>query len=161
MQKNEVYKTLETRPKTLDDIMIENNKATQTLVVIKAGTTVYPGETLVTNDGGKTFYPAYKEEYIFTKEDYLLGNEVVHEMYVYEARESNPPADSILDNTKWKNKGKFVVNGSLITTFPISATNEDEMVHVGVSVNCKLVSENMKNINDSVRVAGYPNICMI
>lgn len=161
MQKNEVYKSLETRPNTLDDIMIENNKATQGLVVIKAGTTVYPGEVLITNDGGKTFYQGYKEEYISTKEDYKLGAEVVHAMHVYEARESNPPINSITDNTKWKDKGKFVINGSLITTFPISATNEDEIVHAGVSVNCKLVSENMKNINDSVRVAGYPNICMI
>lgn len=159
-QKNAVYEALETRPKTLDDIMHDNVKSTQGLLTIKAGTTVYPGELLVTKDGGVTFTQAYKDEYDSTKEDYELDFEVVYEMYIYKALVTNPPANSISDDTKWEKKEKLVVNGSLICTFPMTATTEDKIIHAGVSINCKLVEQGLTNVNQSIKLAGFPNICI-
>ncbi|MGE4382273.1 MAG: hypothetical protein AB7D41_03650 [Arcobacter sp.] len=160
MQNKGAYNQLNTRGKTQDDIFLRINKSVTATVVIPANTKVRPGDLLVTADGGKTFRPAYLNEYDNTKLDYVLGAKVVFEGITYKALVDAPEADTISDNTKWKDEGAFVVNGSAMITFERETKDTEESFKCAVAVDCELLAHEMYEFNESCRVAGFPNILM-
>lgn len=159
-QKNDAYKNLKTRGNTQDDIFLSINKAVTAIVVMAANSKLSPGDALLSTDGGKTFTPAFLDEYDDTKVDYELGEKVVFEGHIYKALVSTPEADSIDDNTKWKDDGVFVINGAAMITFERETKNVEESFKCAVAVDCELLAPTMYKFNESCRVAGFPNILM-
>ncbi|PLY04888.1 MAG: hypothetical protein C0625_15360 [Arcobacter sp.] len=160
MQKTNAYNALNTRGKTQDDIFININKSVTATVTIPAGTKLGPADPLLSIDGGKTFTPAFKAEYDDTKADYANGTEVVSGGHVFTAIVANPAADTIDDNTKWRDDGVYVINGAAMITFEREATDTEESTKIAVAVDCELLSHQMNMFNESCRVAGFPNILM-
>ncbi|WP_419768576.1 hypothetical protein [Arcobacter sp.] len=160
MQKNNAYDALNTRGKTQDDIFINIHKSVKATVTIPVGTKLRPADLLVTTDGGKTFVPAYIDEYDNAKTDYANGSKAISSGHIFTALEENPTADSIDDDTKWRDDGVYVINGAAMITFEREATETEESLVCAVAVDCELLSHQMYSFNESSRVAGFPNILM-
>lgn len=160
MQKNNAYQELTTRGNTQDDIFLSINKSVTATVVMAANSKLSPGDALVSTDGGKTFTPAYLDEYDDTKADYALGAKVVSGGHIFKALVATPEADSIDDNTKWKDEGVFVINGAAMITFERETKEIEESFKCAVAVDCELLAPAMYKFNESCRVAGFPNILM-
>lgn len=159
-QKNNAYNNLKTRGNTQDDIFLSINKSVTATVVMAANSKLSPGDALVSIDGGKTFTPAYLDEYDDTKVDYALGAKVVSGGHIFKALVATPEADSIDDNTKWKDEGVFVINGAAMITFESETKDVEESFKCAVAVDCELLAPAMYKFNESCRVAGFPNILM-
>ena len=160
MQKNNAYAALNTRGKTQDDIFINIHKSVKATVTIPVGTKLRPADPLVTIDGGKTFVPAYKDEYDSTKTDYEIETSVISGGHIFTSIVATPAADSIDDDTKWRDDGVYVINGAAMITFEREATETEESLVCAVAVDCELLSHQMYSFNESSRVAGFPNILM-
>lgn len=160
MQKNNAYQKLTTRGNTQDDIFLSINKSVTATVVMAANSKLSPGDALVSTDGGKTFTPAFLDEYDDTKADYALGAKVVSGGHIFKALVATPEADSIDDNTKWKDEGVFVINGAAMITFERETKEIEESFKCAVAVDCELLAPAMYKFNESCRVAGFPNILM-
>lgn len=160
MQQNNAYQNLTTRGNTQDDIFLSINKSVTATVVMAANSKLSPGDALVSTDGGKTFTPAYLDEYDDTKADYALGAKVVSGGHIFKALVATPEADSIDDNTKWKDEGVFVINGAAMITFERETKEIEESFKCAVAVDCELLAPAMYKFNESCRVAGFPNILM-
>lgn len=76
-QKNSAYDNLKTRGNTQDDIFLSINKSVTATVVMAANSKLSPGDALLSTDGGKTFTPAFLDEYDDTKADYAKDVKVV------------------------------------------------------------------------------------
>ena len=160
MQKNNAYQKLTTRGNTQDDIFLSINKSVTATVVMAANSKLSPGDALVSTDGGKTFTPAFLDEYDDTKADYALWAKVVSGGHIFKALVATPEADSIDDNTKWKDEGVFVINGAAMITFERETKEIEESFKCAVAVDCELLAPAMYKFNESCRVAGFPNILM-
>lgn len=160
MQKNSAYNNLNTRGNTQDDIFLSINKSVTAIVVMAANSKLSPGDALVSIDGGKTFIPAFLDEYDDTKADYAIGAKVVSGGHIFNALVDTPEADSIDDNTKWKDEGVFVINGAAMITFERETKDDEESFKCAVAVDCELLAPAMYKFNESCRVAGFPNILM-
>ena len=160
MQQNNAYQNLTTRGNTQDDIFLSINKSVTATVVMAANSKLSPGDALLSTDGGKTFIPAFLDEYDNTKADYALGAKVVSGGHIFKALVATPEADSIDDNTKWKDEGVFVINGAAMITFERETKELEESFKCAVAVDCELLTPAMYKFNESCRVAGFPNILM-
>lgn len=159
-QKNSAYNNLKTRGNTQDDIFLSIKKSVTATVVLAANSKLSPGDALVSSDGGKTFTPAYLDEYDDTKADYVLGAKVVSAGHIFKALVDTPAVDTIDDNTKWKDEGVFVINGAVMITFERETKDVEESFKCAVAVDCELLAPAMYKFNESCRVAGFPNILM-
>lgn len=159
-QNKGAYNNLKTRGNTQDDIFLSINKSVTATVVMAANSKLSPGDALVSIDGGKTFTPAFLDEYDDTKADYSLGAKVVSGGHIFKALVDTPEADSIDDNTKWKDEGVFVINGAAMITFERETKDVEESFKCAVAVDCELLAPAMYKFNESCRVAGFPNILM-
>lgn len=159
-QKQDVYKGLNTRGKTQDDIFLKIHKSVTAQVTLPPNSKLNPGDLLITMDGGKSFVPGYLDEYDDTKDDYPMNSAVVFNGRVYIAIVDNPAADTIEDDTKWNDQGAYVVHGAAMITFSRETQDELESFKCAVAVDCELLSHEMYNFNESCRVAGFPNILM-
>lgn len=159
-QNNGAYKSLRTRGNTQDDIFLSINKSVTATVVMAANSKLSPGDALVSIDGGKTFKPAFLDEYDDTKADYAIDVKVVYGGHIFKALVATPEADAIADNTKWKDEGAFVINGAAMITFERETKNVEESFKCAVAVDCELLAPAMYKFNESCRVAGFPNILM-
>lgn len=160
MQKNNAYQKLTTRGNTQDDIFLSINKSVTATVVMAANSKLSPGDALLSTDGGKTFTPAFLDEYDDTKADYALGAKVVSGGHIFKALVATPEVDTIADNTKWKDEGVFVINGAAMITFERETKDVEESFKCAVAVDCELLAPAMYKFNESCRVAGFPNILM-
>lgn len=160
MQQNDVYAKLNTRPKTLDDILLNLHKKVSATVNIPANTTLNPCDPLVTLDGGKTFNVAFKIEYDTAKIDYKTDAVVVHAGRIYTALVNDPAANTITDDTKWRDDGEYKINGVALITFQRETKDDPETLKCAVGVDCELSATAMYNFNEATRVAGFPNILM-
>lgn len=160
MQKNNAYQKLTTRGNTQDDIFLSINKSVTATVVMAANSKLSPGDALLSTDGGKTFTPAFLDEYDDTKADYALGAKVVSGGHIFKALVATPEVDTIADNTKWKDEGVFVINGAAMITFERETKDVEESFKCAVAVDCELLVPAMYKFNESCRVAGFPNILM-
>lgn len=160
MQQKNAYNNLKTRGNTQDDIFLSINKSVTATVVMAANSKLSPGDALLSIDGGKTFTPAYLDEYDDTKADYELGVKVVSGGHIFKALVDTPEADSIDDNAKWKDEGVFVINGAAMITFERETKDVEESFKCAVAVDCELLAPAMYKFNESCRVAGFPNILM-
>ena len=160
MQKNNVYANLNTRGTTQDDVILAVYKSVKATVTIPVGKKVGPAEPLVSVDGGKTFVPAFIEEFDPTKADYKTNHEVVHGGRIFKALVDDPTVDSTDDNEKWSDMGAYVINGAAMITFEREAPQEEESFDCAVAVDCELLSQKMPNFSESSRVAGFPTILM-
>lgn len=160
MQTNTVYDTLNTRGITLDDVMKQKVKSVVATIMMLANTKVSPMEPLVSTDGGKTFKPAYKEEYDSAKTDYGIGTEVISDGHIFTALVDNPEANTISDEVKWRDDGEYTVNGFLMVTFERETSDNAESFKAAVMTDGVVVYSKMVNVNESTRVAAFPNIIM-
>lgn len=159
-QKNSAYDNLKTRGNTQDDIFLSINKSVTATVVMAANSKLSPGDALLSTDGGKTFTPAFLDEYDDTKADYAKDVKVVSGGHIFKALVATPEADAIADNTKWKDEGVFVINGAAMITFERETKDVEESFKCAVAVDCELLAPAMYKFNESCRVAGFPNILM-
>lgn len=158
MQNNGVYEKLNTRGKTQDDIFSKINKSVTATVVLGANSVLNPCDLLVSVDGGKTFKPAYLEEYNSQKADYALGVRVVYDGHIFRALVANPAIKTIDDDTKWEDEGVFIVNGAAMITFRRETKNVEESFKCAVAVDCEMEMAYMYSVNDACKIAGFPNI---
>jgi len=157
MQDNTIYDALPTRGTTLDDVIISVGKKVDTTVTVPAGTTVKPGELLVTTDGGLNYTAAFIAAYVAAKADYSTGDTCVFGGFIYTAL-SNPAAGAIATPAVWEKGAAYVINGALMVTFERTAVDVDESFSAAVMVSGELSEQKVPQFDEEARIAAFPQI---